>query len=139
MEWSSAALDGIDRPLAADTQDPALIRAALCRADLILSLHEGNIPAIGHDVAAAGAAAVIVPGDAGLDANLKAAEAAGIAALIADPLLQPAGSGFVASLGNFSGASRPLFFGAGNVVELLDADSVGANALLAAVPMRAGR
>ncbi|EJG05994.1 dihydropteroate synthase-related protein [Methanofollis liminatans DSM 4140] len=138
VERCFAALDGIDRPLAADTQDPALIRAALCRADLILSLHEGNIPAIGHDVAAAGAAAVIVPGDAGLDANLKAAEAAGIAALIADPLLQPAGSGFVASLGNFSGASRPLFFGAGNVVELLDADSVGANALLAACAHEVG-
>lgn len=138
VERCFAALDGIDRPLAADTQDPALIRAALPRADLVLSLHDGNIPAIGHEVAAAGAAAVIVPGAAGLDANLKAAEEAGIAALIADPLLQPAGSGFVASLGNFSDISRPLFFGAGNVVELLDADSVGANALLAACAHEVG-
>jgi len=133
-----AALDGIDGPLAADTQDPALIRAALCRADLILSLHEGNIPMVGGAVAAAGAAAVIVPGEAGLDANMKEAEAAGLAPLIADPLLQPAGSGFVSSLGNFSGAPRPLFFGAGNVVELLDADSVGANALLAACALEVG-
>ncbi|MDK2973711.1 MAG: hypothetical protein PWP08_82 [Methanofollis sp.] len=133
-----AALDGIDRPLAADTQDPALIRAALCRADLILSLHEGNIPAVGGELAAAGAAAVIVPGEAGLDANLREAGEAGIAALIADPLLQPAGSGFVSSLGNFTGVDRPLFFGAGNVVELLDADSVGANALLAACAREVG-
>ena len=45
-----------------DTQDPALIRAALFRADLVLSLQEANIPKVGKDVARAGAAAVVVPG-----------------------------------------------------------------------------
>ena len=53
---------GIDGPLAVDTQDPALIRAALFRADLVLSLQETNIPKVGKDVARAGAAAVMVPG-----------------------------------------------------------------------------
>ncbi len=38
------SLDGIDGPLAVDTQDPALIAAALFRADLVLSLQEENIP-----------------------------------------------------------------------------------------------
>lgn len=131
-------LEEIDGPLAVDSQDPDLIRAALPRADLVLSLHEGNIPDIGAEVAAAGAAAVVVPGEAGLDATLTAARSAGVEALIADPLLQPAGSGFVDSLQHFTEIECPLFFGAGNVVELIDADSVGVNALLAACAHEVG-
>lgn len=123
----------IDRPLAVDSQEPHLIEAALERADLVLSLHEGNIPAVGAAVAASGAAAVVVPRDRSLGENLAAAEAAGISCLIADPLLQPVGSGLVASLAGFEAVDCPLFFGAGNVVELLDADSPGANALLCAM------
>lgn len=133
-----SALEGIDSPLAADTQDPALIRAALSRADLILSLHEDNIPIVGKEVADAGVAAVIVPGKSTLSHNISLARKAGIRCIIADPLLQPAGSGFVASLKNFRKAQYPLFFGAGNVTELLDADSVGANALLAGMAMELG-
>lgn len=131
-------LDGIDRPLAADTQDPALIRAALVRADLILSLQEENIPLVGKEVARASVAAVIVPGASTLAKNSALAKQAGIRCLIADPLLRPAGSGLVASLKNFKKSHYPLFFGAGNVVELLDADSIGANALLAGMAMELG-
>ena len=131
-------LAGVEGPLAVDSQDPALIRAALPRADLVLSLHEGNLPDVGAEVAAAGAAAVVVPGDRGLAANLAAAAEAGIGALIADPLLPPVGSGFTAALAGFGKSGYPLFFGAGNVVELLDADSIGANALLAGVAMELG-
>ncbi|TAJ45608.1 dihydropteroate synthase-like protein [Methanofollis fontis] len=138
VERCFAVLEGIGRPLAADTQDPLLIRAALDRADLILSLHEGNIPEVGAAVAAAGAAAVVVPGTAGLAENLRAARDVGVEALIADPLLQPAGSGFAASLAGFGDRGVPLFFGAGNVVELIDADSVGVNALLAACAHEVG-
>lgn len=130
-----SSLAGIEGPLAADTQDPALIRAALGRADLVLSLQEENIPAVGPELAAAGVAAVVVPGRRSLAENLAAAEAAGIGALIADPLLPPVGSGFTGALGRFRDTGRPLFFGAGNVVELLDADSIGANALLAGIAM----
>ncbi len=83
-------LDGIDRPLAADTQDPALIRAALPRADIILSLQEDNIPHVGKAVAEAGAVAVIVPGRSTLAKNISLAQRAGIGGIIADPLLQPA-------------------------------------------------
>jgi dihydropteroate synthase-like protein len=59
------------------------------------------------------------------------AEGAGISCIIADPLLPPVGSGLVSSLSGFRDTGYPLFFGAGNVVELIDADSIGANALLA--------
>jgi dihydropteroate synthase-like protein len=133
-----AALDGIERPLAADTQDPALIRAALARADIILSLQEENIPLVGTEIARAGAAAVVVPGSATLAKNCALARRAGIRCIIADPLLCPAGSGLVASLKHFGRSPYPLFLGAGNVVELLDADSLGANALLAGMAMELG-
>jgi dihydropteroate synthase-like protein len=133
-----SALDDIDRPLAADTQDPALIRAALVRADIILSLQEENIPIVGKEVARAGVAAVVVPGTSTLAKNVTLAKRAGIRCIIADPLLRPAGSGLVASLKNFKKSRYPHFFGAGNVAELLDADSIGANALLAGMAMELG-
>jgi len=131
-------LEEINRPLAVDTQDPDLIRAALFRADLVLSLQDTNIPLVGKDVARAGVVAVVVPGGKTLNANIARARRAGINCIIADPLLQPVGSGLVASLRQFSGYGCPLFFGAGNVAELLDADSIGINALLAGMAMEAG-
>ncbi len=133
-----AALEGIEGPLAVDTQDPALIAAALFRADLVLSLQEENIPVIGRAVAESGAAAVIVPRYRPLGENLAAARRAGCGAVIADPLLQPVGSGLVRSLCEFRDYGAPLFFGAGNVVELLDADSPGAQALLAGMAQEVG-
>lgn len=133
VERVFCALEGIGVPCAADTQDPALIAASLPYADLVLSLQEENIPLVGARVAAAGVAAVVVPGDATLAENIRAAREAGVTRIIADPLLQPAGSGLVSSLVGFEDMGHPLFFGAGNVTELIDADSVGVNALLAAM------
>jgi dihydropteroate synthase-like protein len=120
----------IPGPLAVDTQDPVLIAASLDRADLVLSLHEGNISSVASLLGEYGTGAVVVPGQRSLAENIRAAAAAGISCIIADPLLPPAGSGLVPALKNFQPAGYPLFFGAGNVVELLDADSIGANALL---------
>lgn len=128
----------IEAPLAVDTQDPSLIRAALIRADIVLSLQEANIPVVGKEVAEAGVAAVIVPGNSTLTENIIHAKKAGIRCIIADPLLQPVGSGFTRSLSRFRKFSCPLFFGAGNVVELLDADSIGINALLAGIAAEVG-
>jgi dihydropteroate synthase-like protein len=125
-------VSGCDGPLAIDTQDPVLIAAGLFRADVILSLHEGNIPLVGREVADSGAVAVVVPCGSDLSENIRLAEDAGISCIIADPVLKPAGSGFVRSLGQFPDGPYPVFFGAGNVVELMDADSIGMNCLLAA-------
>ena len=133
-----AELEGINGPLAVDTQDRALIAAALFRADFVLSLQEENIPVIGRAVAESGAVAVVVPRYRSLEANLAAAREAGCEALIADPLVQPVGSGLVRSLAEFHDHGLPLFFGAGNVVELLDADSPGAQALLAGMAQEVG-
>ena len=131
-------VEDIDKPLAVDSQDPDLIRAALFRADIVLSLQETNIPVVGKSVADAGAAAVIVPQNSTLKENLAMAKRAGIECIIADPLLQPVGSGLVQSMKKFRNTGYPLFFGAGNVVELLDADSTGANALLAGMAKEVG-
>jgi len=131
-------LGDIPGPLALDSQDPALIRAGLARADLVLSLQEENIPVVAEEIGRAGIAAVVVPGEAGLEANLAAATDAGIGPLIADPVLRPAGSGLVDSLSAHTSCDRPLFFGAGNVTELIDADSIGVNALLCAMAAECG-
>ncbi len=128
----------IEAPLAVDTQDPSLIRAALSRADIVLSLQERNIPVVGKEVAEAGVAAVVVPGDSTLTKNILLAKKAGVRCIIADPLLQPVGSGLTRSLCRFRKFGCPTFFGAGNVVELLDADSIGVNALLAGVAAEVG-
>jgi dihydropteroate synthase-like protein len=93
---------------------------------------------VGAWVADAGAAAVIVPGNSTLIKNLAMAKRAGIDCLIADPLLQPVGSGLIPSLKDFRHVGYPLFFGAGNVAELIDADSVGVNALLAGMAYETG-
>ena len=128
-------LEDLPGPLSIDTQDPVLIAAGLFRADLVLSLSDQNIAHIGARVAGCGAGAVVVPGGKTLAENIRQAESAGISCIIADPLISPVGSGLVASLLNFPDPGYPLFFGAGNVTELLDADSTGANALLAGTAM----
>ncbi len=131
------SLEGIKGPLAIDTQDPDLIRAGLERADVVASLHEGNIGVIGSEVADAGICAIVVPHGQTLEENIAMAEGAGVEVIIADPLLQPVGSGLLPALSQFRDYGYPLFFGAGNVTELLDADSVGANALLAGLAWEA--
>ena len=126
-------LKGIEGPLAIDTHNPQLIEAGLFRADIVLSLNEDNISQIGYKIAESGTAAVIIPGRKTLEENIAAAETVGVTCIIADPLLLPVGSGLASSIVRSSLLSYPLFFGAGNVVELLDADSIGINALLAGI------
>jgi len=128
-------MEDLPGPLSIDTQNPVLIAAGLPRADLVLSLSDRNIALVGNRVAECGAAAVVVTGDRSLGENIRLAEEAGISCIIADPLLAPVGSGLVTSLSNFADTSYPLFFGAGNVAELVDADSPGVNALLAGMAM----
>jgi dihydropteroate synthase-like protein len=132
------AVEEIDGPIAIDTMEPPLIRAGLFRADLILSLDETNIPLVAHEVADHGCAVVVLPGERGLAENIDAARDAGISCLIGDPLLYPVGSGLVTSLSRFCPLSCPSFFGAGNVTELLDADSIGINGLLAGIAHEVG-
>ncbi|MDH4347549.1 MAG: dihydropteroate synthase, partial [Gemmatimonadota bacterium] len=55
-----------------------------------------------------------------------------------DPIVEPIGFGFFASLERYGAARRrypdaPLFMGVGNITELTSADSTGVNALLIAI------
>jgi len=78
-----------------------------------------------------------------LEKNIADAQALGIKKILADPILSPLGKDFVASLNDYLVFHRrnpkiPILFGAGNVTELIDADSVGANALLTAAAAECG-
>ncbi len=141
--WVSSALKAAKEttalPVSIDTIRPGLILAGVdAGADLVLSLNGKNLPRVGVAVAKAGIPAVVIPGPGqiSLEENLNAALAFGIKA-IADPVLNPPLLGLAASLQGYMDFRKkhpdvPLFFGVGNVTELLDADSQGMNALLAA-------
>jgi dihydropteroate synthase-like protein len=142
---TEAAKESTDLPLSIDTLQPALIRAGLeAGCDLVLSLDGHSLMEVGEEVARAGVPAVVIPGPGGvaLEENLQLAIEMGILA-IADPVLNPPLQGLVSSLVAYARwrdrhPGLPLFFGAGNVTELLDADSTGANALLAALGAELG-
>ncbi len=132
-----------DCPLSVDTVQPDLILAGIrAGADLVLSLDGRNLPLVGEAVAAAGVSAVVIPGPGSIEENLRLAQRLGIK-IIADPVLDPPLQGLALSLQRYIAFHEahpgiPLFFGAGNVTELLDADSQGANALLAALGSEVG-
>ena len=104
----------------------------------MLSLQETNIPEVGEEVAEAGVAAVVVPGNSTLRkiSPSQKKPVSGVSLLTRSS--SRLGSGFTRSLSGFKKFGCPVFFGAGNVVELLDADSVGMNALLAGIAAEVG-
>lgn len=135
------------KPVSVDTLVPEYIRAGIDEgASLVLSLNGTNLDAVGPLVAEKGLAAVVIPddGDEGsLAGNVARARALGIKNILADPVLSPVGHGFVEAVERYRAFRRrdpatPLFFGAGNVTELMDADSAGVNALLAGIGMELG-
>ena len=134
-----------DLPVSIDTIQPELIMSGIrAGADLVLSLNGDNILLVGEAVARSGVPAVVIPGprQTSLEENVKDARSFGIR-IIADPVLSPPLQGLVASIKGYidfrsTNPNLPLFFGVGNVTELLDADSPGSNALLAALGSELG-
>ena len=129
-----------------DSFDVAEIRTAVAAgAELVLSVNGSNLDVI-PDLAAADARAVVVP-DAGaslesLDRTLAALDAAGVRVLI-DPVIEPIGFGFMASLERYAEVRRrypaaEMMMGIGNITELTSADSTGVNALLIAICQELG-
>jgi dihydropteroate synthase-like protein len=129
-----------------DSFDPSEIRTAVAAgAELVLSINSSNID-VAPDLAAANARAVVVP-DSGssfdsIDMTISALEAHGVRYLI-DPVLEPIGFGFMASLERYAEARRrypdaELMMGVGNITELTAADSTGVNALLIAICQELG-
>ncbi|OPY26410.1 MAG: methyltetrahydrofolate:corrinoid/iron-sulfur protein methyltransferase [Methanocella sp. PtaU1.Bin125] len=135
------------KPVSVDTLIPEYIEAGIeAGADLVLSLEGSNLARIGPLVAEKDIAAVVIPDDETLDSllrNVEAARALGVKKVIADPVLSPVGHGAVKAICRYRKfrewyPDTPVFFGVGNVTELMDADSIGINALLAGLAMEVG-
>jgi dihydropteroate synthase-like protein len=129
-----------------DTFDAAEIRTAVAAgAELVLSINGSNIDVV-PDLAGTGARVVALP-DAGapletIEPTLERLAAHGVPYLI-DPILEPIGMGFTASLERYAEARRrwpaaEMLMGIGNLTELTAADSTGVNALLIAVCQELG-
>ena len=135
-------------PISIDTLDPELLSRALdIGVDMILSLNSTNISTIGRRVADSGVAAVVIPDTgAGIESlvkNIKLAQDAGITRIIADPVLDPIGHGVAGSIVRYHEFNQkypdiPLFFGVGNVTELIDVDSAGVNAAFSGIAADVG-
>lgn len=135
------------KPVSVDTLIPEYIRAGIDEgASLVMSLAGSNLEEVGPLVAEKGLAAIVIQNGESLDglfANIEKAREMGIENILADPILSPVNYGFVESLERCREFRRrepdvPLFFGAGNVTEQIDADSIGVNALLAGIAMELG-
>jgi dihydropteroate synthase-like protein len=108
--------------------------AAAAGAELVLSVNSQN-----RDAARSWGCEVVAipdsPADlAGLDQTINALDAAGVPFRI-DPILEPIGFGFAASLGRYLEARRrypqaEIIMGVGNLTELTEVDSAGINVML---------
>jgi dihydropteroate synthase len=129
-----------------DTFDAAEIRVAVAAgAELVLSVNGSNLEAA-RELAGTGARVVVVP-DLGstletLEPSLETLTRWSVPYLI-DPILEPIGLGFMASLERYAEVRRrypdaEMLMGIGNLTELTAADSTGVNALLIAVCQELG-
>ncbi len=129
-----------------DSFDRAEIRTAVeAGAELVLSVNGSNLEVL-EDLKGTGARVVAIP-DFGADLDslgptLEALERARVGYLI-DPIVEPIGFGFMASLERFAETHRRyphagLMMGIGNITELTSADSTGVNAILMAICQEVG-
>jgi dihydropteroate synthase-like protein len=129
-----------------DTFDVDEIRTAVrAGASVVLSVNQTNIDVVG-ELSSYPVTWVAVPelGTAidTLEPTIAKLEAWGVSYLI-DPILEPIGMGFMASLERYANARRrwpdaEMLMGIGNLTELTSADSTGVNALLIAICQELG-
>ena len=131
------ALRGEGHRVSIDSLNAAEIAAAVrAGAELVLSVNASNR----EPAADWGCEVVAIPDDprtlSGLDDTIDALQARGVRLRI-DPVLEPIGFGFAASLSRYLEVRRrypaaEMLMGVANVTELTDADSGAANVLLVA-------
>jgi dihydropteroate synthase-like protein len=129
-----------------DTFDPDEIRAAVrAGAECVLSVNGSNVD-VACELASSGARFVVVPdprgGIASIAPTLDRLTACGAQYLV-DPVLEPIGMGFMASLERYAEARRrwpqaEMLMGIGNLTEMTAADSTGVTALLVAICQELG-
>ena len=133
-------LRGAGFRISVDSFDPSEIRTAVeAGAELVLSVNDSNLE-VARDVGR-NARVVVIP-DFGqgldtLDRNIEALERWGVGYLI-DPVIEPIGFGFMASLERYAEVHRRYpdarqLMGIGNITELTSADTTGVNAILIAI------
>jgi dihydropteroate synthase-like protein len=135
------ALRGDGYRVSVDSFNPAEVEAALAAgAELVLSVNGSNVAEARrwHETFP-GVEVVAIPDTPtdldSLDRTVGQVAAAGVKFRI-DPILEPIGFGFAASLGRYIEVRRrypgaELMMGVGNLTELTDADTAGVNVLLA--------
>jgi dihydropteroate synthase len=129
-----------------DSFDPGEIRTAVAAgAELVLSVNGSNLD-VARELAGTSTRVVVIPdfgaGIETLEPSIAALDGWGVRYLI-DPVLEPIGFGFFASIERFAEVRRrypaaPLFMGVGNITELTEADTTGVNAILMAICQEAG-
>jgi dihydropteroate synthase len=129
-----------------DTFDAGEIATAVAAgAELVLSVNASNVQ-VAQELAGSGARFVVVPEPGGgldsLEPTIARLTAWGAPFLI-DPILEPIGMGFMASLERYADVRRrwptaEMLMGIGNLTELTAADSTGVNALLIAICQELG-
>lgn len=139
-------LTAVGMRVSVDTFDPDEIRTAVAAgAELVLSVNGSNID-VAHGLAGTGARVVVVPDLGGtldtLEPSIEKLTRWNIRYVI-DPILEPIGFGFTASLERYADVRRrypdaEMLMGIGNLTELTAADSTGINALLIAVCQELG-
>jgi dihydropteroate synthase-like protein len=139
-------LRGAGTRVSVDSFDPGEIRTAVeAGAELVLSVNGSNLE-VARDLKGSGARVVAIP-DFGesietLPATIEALERWNVGYLI-DPVVEPIGFGFTASLERYAEAHRRYpdagqMMGVGNITELTSADTTGVNALLLAICQETG-
>jgi dihydropteroate synthase-like protein len=129
-----------------DSFDADEIRTAVdAGARMVFSVNDSNLD-VARDLAATGTRVVVIPGfGAGIDTlepSITALERWGVQYYL-DPVIEPIGFGFAASLERYAEVHRrhpnaPLLMGVGNISELTAADTTGVHALLIAICQELG-
>jgi dihydropteroate synthase-like protein len=139
-------LVGAGMRVSVDSFDADEVRTAVqAGASVVLSVNGSNVE-IARELSASPVRWVAIP-DLGasldtLEPTIEKLESWGVSYLI-DPILEPIGMGFVASLERYAHARRrwpaaEMLMGIGNLTELTAADSTGVNALLVAICQELG-
>lgn len=129
-----------------DSFDPAEIRVGVdAGARLVFSVNDSNLE-IARDLASTGTRVVVIPNFGGsidtLEPSVKALEQWGVGYYI-DPIIEPIGFGFAASLVRYAEVRRryphaALLMGVGNISELTAADTTGLHAVLIGICQELG-
>ncbi|HWB40053.1 MAG TPA: DUF6513 domain-containing protein [Gemmatimonadales bacterium] len=124
-----------------DSFDPGEIRSAVeAGAELVLSVNRTNLE-VARELRGTGATVVVIPdpdqGIESLGTSIGALEGWGVPYLL-DPVIEPIGFGFMASLERYAQVHRRYpdagqLMGIGNITELTSADTTGVNAVLIAI------